>query len=453
MPIREPRVLLVNPWIFDFAAYDLWAQPLGLLLIAAWLRNAGFSIRLLDCLDSDHPGLRGFRDGQRKKYCTSRRKPWGQGKFFSEIIEKPLVLRGVPRNYRRYGIPPEIFREELKKIDEPDVILVTSGMTYWYPGVQAAIEVIKGVYSKVPVVLGGTYASILPQHARDHSGADYVFSGIAEEGFADLLGEIIGETPGGISGSRRVWASYPALDLQRKIRAVSLLTSRGCPHRCSYCASGLLFNGFFRRKADEVVSEISYWYREKSVLDFVFYDDALLAGGAEGLMEILSMVDQEKIRCRFHSPNGIHIRGMHADLARWMMKSGWKTLRLSLESSDPDMQEKLGGKANNREFMKAVRDLISAGYAPEEIGVYVLAGLPGQKSEDVETSIRYVKETGARPILAEFSPIPGTGIWEEAVQASPFDLASEPLFHNNTILPCQGEQFTYEDLGKLKKLL
>ena len=51
------KVLLISPWIYDFAAYDLWSEPLGLLYIAALLREYGYEVSLIDCLDRHHPDL------------------------------------------------------------------------------------------------------------------------------------------------------------------------------------------------------------------------------------------------------------------------------------------------------------------------------------------------------------------------------------------------------------
>ena len=49
----SPRtILLINPWIHDVAAYDFWVRPLGLLYLASLLRAGGFSVRIIDCLDS-----------------------------------------------------------------------------------------------------------------------------------------------------------------------------------------------------------------------------------------------------------------------------------------------------------------------------------------------------------------------------------------------------------------
>ena len=51
----SPHILLINPWIDDFAAYDFWAKPLGLLTIAGILRMHGYTITYIDCLDRFHP--------------------------------------------------------------------------------------------------------------------------------------------------------------------------------------------------------------------------------------------------------------------------------------------------------------------------------------------------------------------------------------------------------------
>jgi hypothetical protein len=156
-----PHALLVNPWITDFAAYNFWIKPIGLLHLASLLKNVGFMVTLIDCLES-----------------YQKQKIFGDGKFQKVLIEKPSVLRAVPRNYSRYGISEETFRERLSSLRvKPDIILVTSGMTYWYPGLFRAIEIIKEVFPSVPVALGGIYATLCPDHALRNSGADLVIQG------------------------------------------------------------------------------------------------------------------------------------------------------------------------------------------------------------------------------------------------------------------------------------
>jgi len=46
------KILLINPWIYDFAAYNLWSRPLGLLKVAEYLSAFDAEIKLIDCADS-----------------------------------------------------------------------------------------------------------------------------------------------------------------------------------------------------------------------------------------------------------------------------------------------------------------------------------------------------------------------------------------------------------------
>jgi radical SAM superfamily enzyme YgiQ (UPF0313 family) len=100
------------------------------------------------------------------------RRKYGAGKFWRQAIPKPPQLQNVPRNYGRYGIPVELFKKELKKVEKPIAILVTSLMTYWYPGVFEAIQLARNIHPHVPIVLGGIYATLCTEHARKYSHAD-----------------------------------------------------------------------------------------------------------------------------------------------------------------------------------------------------------------------------------------------------------------------------------------
>lgn len=61
------RVLLVNPYIHDFAAFDLWSKPLWILKIAGYLKKLNCEISLIDCLDRFHPSLNEFLKGKTPK--------------------------------------------------------------------------------------------------------------------------------------------------------------------------------------------------------------------------------------------------------------------------------------------------------------------------------------------------------------------------------------------------
>jgi radical SAM superfamily enzyme YgiQ (UPF0313 family) len=439
---KAPHVLLINPWIHDFAAYDFWAKPYGLLSLASVLQRHGLRVSYIDCLDRFHP-----KAAPADPYARN-----GRGPYRKQPIAHPPGLEGIQRTYCRYGIEPEWFQADLAALDPPDLILVTSLMTYWYPGVVEAIRRTKAVYPGVPLVLGGIYARLCPDHARSVAGADEV---------VEDRGESVLELVARYTGFRAApqfdlsdWSAwpYPALDLQRAVGYAPLLTTRGCPFACAYCASSFLEPRLTRRSPASVVEELCHWHRNHGVADFAFYDDALLVDAQNHALPILEHIIRAELPIRLHAPNALHIRAISLEAARMMKAAGFQTLRLGLETAAFDTRSDLDSKVTRQEFRQAVKFLTSAGFGPDRIGAYLLVGLPGQGMAQVEDSIRMVKEAGITPVLAHYTPIPRTRLWEEAKAESRYDLAADPVFTNNAIFPCQRENFSWSVLSKLKQM-
>src|SRR5687767_2473519 len=112
--ITPMRVMLVNPPIYDFTAYDFWLRPYGLLRAAGRLDA---ELTAFDFLVSEE------------------RDRWGRGRFPRQIIPTPAALSDIPRHFRRFGRPREEFRAFLKQ-REFDEVWVQTVMTYWYLGVR-----------------------------------------------------------------------------------------------------------------------------------------------------------------------------------------------------------------------------------------------------------------------------------------------------------------------------
>ena len=436
---NSPHVLLVNPWISDFAAYNFWIKPLGLLNITSLLRNNGFRVTLIDCLDS-----------------LIRTRGYGDGKFFKTKIDKPLPLKSVPRNYSQYGIPEEMLLKRFSMLEEkPDIVGITSGMTYWYPGVFKLVEITRKFFKNVPIILGGIYATLCHKHAKKNSGVDIVFNGTEALEVLSLISNLTGfET--GLFEFRNPQSTirneqYPAFDLYRKLDYVCVSTSTGCPLQCTYCASAFLTKGYSRRDPVAVVDEIEYWTIKHQVKNIAFYDDALLIEPSKHFIPMMREMIKRRIHCNFHTPNAIHIKEIGEEVADLLFHGRFKTIRLGFETSNEAAQIETGGKVDNQEFRKAIKHLTRAGYSEEEVGVYLIAGLPGQRADEVKEGIAFVKESGANPLLVEYSPIPHTPLFEKARRSSEFDLENEPLFHNNSILPCQWDGFTIGDYRRLKE--
>jgi radical SAM superfamily enzyme YgiQ (UPF0313 family) len=439
-----PHILLINPWIHDFAAYDFWAKPMGLLSLASILDRHGYRISYIDCLDRFHPAAP----------QTDPHARYGRGPYFKTRIPTPPGLEDVPRHFSRYGIRRDWFRDDLRSISRPDLVLVTSQMTYWYPGVQETIKILRVTFPDVPIVLGGIYATLCHEHADKHSGADRVESGAGEANILKLAGEYTGfsVTPKFDSGNLDTYP-YPAFGLQRKIGYVALLSSRGCPFACKYCASHVLNPKRMMRSPKSVLEEIQYWHEKYNVRDFAFYDDALLVDAETHAIPMLEGVIHADLKVCFHTPNAVHIREISRRTARLMFLAGFQTLRLGLEIAAFEKRDTMDRKVTAAEFKRAVSALKHAGFDKNQIGAYLLTGLPGQPMKSVEDSIKTVKQNGITPILAHYTPIPGTALWKEAVASSRYDLESDPLFTNNAISPCQDQAFSWEKLSHLKNLI
>lgn len=438
--MKHNNILLVNPWIYDFAAYDFWIKPIGLLSIGNMLERHGYRTFLIDCLDRWHPLTPYLKN---KKY--------GTGKFMRSEVEKPAVLSHIPRRYCRYGLPLDAFERALAAIPTPDVILVTSMMTYWYPGVQQAIRILKEKFPSTALILGGVYATLNYDHAVNNAGADYVISGRGEIAGLKLVAELTGN-PLDLGDSSEDPFPQPSFRYYPRLPAVPILTSIGCPYQCSFCASRLLASKFRQREPEAVIADIEYHYRRRHVRQIAFYDDALLMNQERHLIPILEGIVRNNIQVNFHTPNGMHPKQMTRELARLMFRTNFRTIRLSYESGSASRQADMGFKVTAESLAAAIDHLAAAGFRRCDLEIYVIMGLPDQTVAEVVQSMLTAIGLGAKVKLTTFSPIPGTLDWERAIQAGLISPDIDPLLTNDSIFPLARPKFPYETFQQIKSL-
>lgn len=432
--MKHQRLLLVNPWIADFAAFDLWAKPVGLLSIAKYLLKFGYEIDFLDLMDRlkwNDPVDAKSRDGR--------------GHYRKTILPKPEVLSHIPRRYGLYGATREKFESALDAIEQPDAILLTSHMTYWYPGVKMTVDVLRERFPGTPMILGGIYATLLPEHARQTIRPDYLITGYGEKKALTLLDSLLGvsrdesQQPEYDDSGELPWSLYS------RLKSVAVLTSRGCPNRCSYCATRLLNPRFSQRKPEDVIFEIVDTHYRYDIRDFAFYDDALFTNRDRHIIPILKGIIEHGVRARFHTPNGLFAREINPELAELMKSAGFETIRLSLESVAPEIQRASSNKVDNAAFIRTMNVLENAGFRRNRIEVYLIAGLPEQTID----SVRFVADQGAISRLAFFTPIPGTAEWEKARRRGLVSDDTDPLLTNNSVFPFYSEPEWAEEFKRL----
>src|SRR5438132_10846187 len=107
------RALLINPPVYDAQYWARWSQPAGLLRIATLLKERGYAIDFVDCMETDARGL--------VKKAT---RYDGQG--------KPLIVRrdDISKRIYHFGLSLQELEQRLHGFEAPDEIWITSIMTY-----------------------------------------------------------------------------------------------------------------------------------------------------------------------------------------------------------------------------------------------------------------------------------------------------------------------------------
>jgi len=443
------HVLLVNPPLVDVAALDLWSKPLGLLAIGAALRAIGIGVSLLDYLDVYQYGDADVRAGLRAPV----HKRFGTAQYMKVAIATPPQLPPAPRlRFQRYGLSSARARELLTAMPRPDLILVTSSFTYTYLGVHDAIALLRDMFPGIPIWLGGVYAQLCGAHATAHAGADRVLAVTdIREIVQDVSRTLHCQTP-----TPAAWRTFcglpaPALDLYHTLAYMPLRTSCGCTRCCAYCSTPTLYPAFEERSWQAVLAELETVLARHTIRDVAFYDDALLVNAAQRLVPLLEQVVARGWRLRFHVPNALHIHLVTPRLAALMRAAGFETIRLGLETCDEQRLRATGAKYEKDDLTSCLTALMQAGFRHEQIGAYILVGLPGQTLAEVRATIAYVRlEHGIRAKLAEYSPLPGSGLWPAAVAESRVPIADEPLWQNNSLLGSRSPVFTDEVIASLR---
>ncbi len=433
------RILLVNPPIHDFSAFDFWLKPFGLLRVAGELRGQA-ELTLFDYLDRLDPRHGAHANADRTHDFASSDE-FGRGHFRSQPIATPQALDKFGRRYKRYGAPRSTFQSYLQSAGPFDFVLVQTVMTYWYPGVREVIEDVRRFAPGARIVLGGVYASICPAHARG-LGADLVVEGL------DLapLWRFLGVEPESASASVSATAQPPLWEAYDRLKVGVLKLADGCPFRCTYCSVPQVYPDFEGRPLDRALDELELLCK-LGAEDIAFYDDALLHKADRILLPFLRAASDRGLRARFHTPNALNARFITKEIAAAMVVGGFETFYLGFESSSYEWQRRTGGKVYSRELVSAVENLVSAGADRRHITAYLIVGHPSGDLQDVEASMRFASDLGLRIMLSEFSPIPGTPDGERCREWVDLD---EPLWHSKTIFPLV--HIGAEEVNRLKRL-
>jgi excisionase family DNA binding protein len=403
-------ILGINPFFDDYYCFhDYKYQPIGILSVLATLRSAGYDVA--------------FLDAQTKRRQQTR---------------KPKELENTEGGYYRYGLGDKAYKAALMEYDRPQVILMTSSMTFRWHSIRDAIALTKEVFPNIPIVLGGIYATLAYEHALQHSFADFVIKGPGEAKALSLVNELT-------CNQKRIPELLPfwAFNLLPESRRgfAMLLTSYGCTRNCAHCASRLIYGGYKRRDIGEVIAEIDDRYNQHGVREFHLYDDDLLEDSPNHFEPWAKVAIRRFPKARFHVPNALLIDQLTLRNAELLKELKVKPIVLGVDAVNE--AELLGRWWISYRTIKDTVDLLEkAGFKRYDIKIYVHVSHPTQTLRSLMETVRFLLELGVRPALNRFTPIPGTKLFEH--QDTDLALLNNKIY-SGTI--------SRKDFGKLKAFI
>lgn len=381
--------------IEDFYYTSIRRQPLGLLYIIAAVEDAGHRAYLIN--------------GHSTKKKTI---PVPQKMNFLEkyIFSKDKRYSFPFKNYYHFGMSFDEIQNRIKK-SSAEIYLISSLFTTYHEETEKIISIIKKEKPSSLIVAGGYHASLYPEYFLNSLNVDYVIFGEGEKATVELL-EYLKGTRHLSDVSNLIYShngeiifnevkyekdidqiKIPAREHLRdrdfkayKCRIASLIASRGCPNRCSFCSSRHMWGNMIRKRSiDNIINEIEVCIKKFNIQWFNFEDDNLFSThkAAEQLLKSLIKLKM-KNKIQFSAMNGISIENINEDILKLMKSAGFQEINLSLVTGSHGLQKKIGRPFNTEKFTKIIEESKKLALNTR---AYFILGLPEQTKEEINNTI------------------------------------------------------------------
>jgi len=357
---------------------------------------------------------------------------------------------------------------------EPEVLMV-SAFTSDVHMLSSQLPLIRRALPDVPFWLGGPHASCVGRGAfQDLPELDAVFLGEAEESVSEAM-RFPGEPPPGVlyrdvpsegSSARMVedlarlpipawhlappeaYRGLPNGVVIRRMPYAPIITTRGCPYRCTFCAGFRITGRRIRhRPMEQVWREIEILAGDYGVREIHIEDDNFTFD-AEYAREFCREAVRRDLGLLFSTPNGIRLDTLDGSLLELMKRAGWYIIHCGIESGSDRVLERVRKATTTSKIRDSIR-LIHRHGLP--VAGYFILGLPGETVEDMEKTVDFAVSSGIEwAHFASFLPIPGSEDGDEWLADHPLSGDGWSMFHN-TACPAPPEPVTRQELKKLQR--
>ena len=379
-----------------------------------------------------------------------------QPQYDTHVVSPPLGLGSLASYLRREGhrvslldlnlthMPQDQFEKHLLELS-PDLVGISAMST----GTVAVRELISLINSRVntPVVVGGAEASALPEHTLRFTGADFVAVGEGEVTLAELVSTLDGA--GGVQDvlslgyldrdefklNRRreliedldslpfpAWDMIPprnyriapVISAAKRFPIAPILTTRGCPFSCTFCASNAIWGKTWRRRGPSlVVDEIEMLLSDYGVREIFISDDNFNLKTSHAVAfceEIL----RRGLKFPWACPNGLRVDRLSPKLLGLMKRAGCHLIGLGIESGNQEILDRAKKSLDLSVVREACQEIDEAGITA--VGFFVF-GLPGETVETLEQTIALAKSLPLkRAWFNTLAPYPGSEVFEEYIR-------------------------------------
>ena len=342
------------------------------------------------------------------------------------IAERRNILIQFGDLYRN-GMTDEELILKLKNF-KPDFVGISSMFTAQSDNLHHIAKVIKQNIN-TNIVVGGVHVSSCVHKVLEDKNIDYAIVGEGEEAFLNII-------KNGKYSVDKIYTSkvdiktlpipdYSLFNMNKYFetlspwtyiekRCMSIVTSRGCPYKCTFCSIHNSMGRNWRGKnAKDVLSELKI-LKEKYSVEHIFIEDDNITFDEERAIEIFNGMSE--IELTWETPNGIRVDTLTPKLLDAIKASGCKKLVISIESGCQKFLDKVINKKLDLEKVKEVAKLI---YERDiDLASFYIFGIPGETKETLTESVNYAKylakNYGVRPYFLFASPLPNTDMWRNA---------------------------------------
>ncbi|MBT4730299.1 MAG: B12-binding domain-containing radical SAM protein [Bacteroidetes bacterium] len=268
------------------------------------------------------------------------------------------------------------------------------------------------------VIFGGMFPTCVPELVN-YDVVNSIIIGEGERAFKDLLSDISEkkilsrkyispqiENLDSISFPLRKGTNFINTSLlSGNLASTTIITTRGCPFECAFCASNSIWGRNVRfRSSQNVLKEIDTLIEGYNVEGLRFLDDTMTLR-LDFFKKLCYGLKERSITWRCSTKSNLVTK----DLAQIMYDSGCDEVGIGIESADQGILDFMNKKVKVKQHEAAIRILKNAGI---RITCFFMTGLPGESESTPDLNLEFIKKTNPdRVFCTTFMPYPGTDVW------------------------------------------